>query len=332
METRNRGGVRNHHAEGSQPRWVLNGRNFTQLIALTPGVSNQTGQDEAKVGVVGSVKYSVNGGRVEYNTFEVDGSDVLNAGLNGAESTLVVYPSLDAIQEVKVLTSNYGAMYGRTASGTVLVTTKSGGAQWHGNAYEFFRNEAFNARNYFDQTNKAPLYRRNDFGFTIGGPDQERTRLSSSGRRNSASRNRPAISILTSITASLHWPSATEISVMFARAPNDPTLLAREFPSLPMARLSCRTGGSGIRSGFEVQFPNNNIFTGGQREAQDPNAAALLDTNLIPLPNSSTAAAIPVSGPATTRLFRNPPIGGKNWAGSTTTSARNFSFAARNSR
>jgi Carboxypeptidase regulatory-like domain len=84
----------------------LNGRNFTQLIALAPGVSNQTGQDEAKVGVVGSVKYSVNGGRVEYNTFEVDGSDVLNTGLNGASSTLMVYPSLDAIQEVKVLTSN----------------------------------------------------------------------------------------------------------------------------------------------------------------------------------------------------------------------------------
>src|SRR5215470_3789276 len=148
----------------------LNGRNFTQLIALTPGVSNQTGQDEAKVGVTGSVKYSVNGGRVEYNTFEVDGGDVLNAGLNGAESTLMVYPSLDAIQEVKVLTSNYGAMYGRTASGTVLVTTKSGLPQWHGSGYEFIRNEYFNARNYFDQTKKAPLYRRNDFGFTIGGP------------------------------------------------------------------------------------------------------------------------------------------------------------------
>ncbi len=101
----------------------LNGRNFTQLIALAAGVSNQTGQDEGKVGVVGSVKYSVNGGRVEYNTFEVDGSDVLNTGLNRSASTLVVYPSLDAIQEVKVLTSNYGAQYGRTASGTVQVTT-----------------------------------------------------------------------------------------------------------------------------------------------------------------------------------------------------------------
>ena len=165
----------------------LNGRNFTQLIALAPGVSNQTGQDEAKVGVVGSVKYSVNGGRVEYNTFEVDGSDVLNTGLNGAASTLMVYPSLDAIQEVKVLTSNYGAQFGRTASGTVQVTTKSGAAKWHGNVYDFVRNEAFNSRNYFDivystppppgQTvggrtfgDKAPLYRRQDFGGTIGGP------------------------------------------------------------------------------------------------------------------------------------------------------------------
>ncbi|HLX84744.1 MAG TPA: TonB-dependent receptor [Terriglobales bacterium] len=165
----------------------LNGRNFTQLIALAPGVSNQTGQDEAKVGVVGSVKYSVNGGRVEYNTFEVDGGDVLNTGLNGASSTLMVYPSLDAIQEVKVLTSNYGAQYGRTASGTVQVTTKSGLPKWHGNLYDFIRNEAVNSRNFFDvefttpaplgqvccgQTfgNHAPLYRRQDFGGTIGGP------------------------------------------------------------------------------------------------------------------------------------------------------------------
>lgn len=148
----------------------LNGRNFTQLIALAPGVSNQTGQDEAKVGVLGSVKYSVNGGRVEYNSFEVDGSDVLNTGLNGAASTLMIYPSLDAIQEVKVLTSNYGAQYGRTASGTVQVTTKSGTNRFHGGAYEFLRNEAFNARNYFDAPGRTPLYRRQDFGGTVGGP------------------------------------------------------------------------------------------------------------------------------------------------------------------
>ena len=149
----------------------LNGRNFTQLIALAPGVSNQTSQDEAKVGVAGSAKYSVNGGRVEYNTFEVDGSDVLNTDIAASHghTTLLVYPSLDAIQEMKVLTSNYGAQYGRTASGTVQVVTKSGSAKFHGNAYEFLRNEAFNSRNFFDPPGKIPLYRRNDFGGTIGG-------------------------------------------------------------------------------------------------------------------------------------------------------------------
>src|SRR5712671_6239615 len=91
-------------------------------------------------------------------------------GLNGASSTLMVYPSLDAIQEVKVLTSNYGAQYGRTASGTVLVTTKSGTPQFHGGAYEFLRNELFNGRNFFDPPGRQPLYRRQDFGFTLGGP------------------------------------------------------------------------------------------------------------------------------------------------------------------
>jgi hypothetical protein len=148
----------------------LNGRNFTQLIALTPGVSNQTGQDEAKVGAQGSAAYSVNGGRVEYNSFNLDGTDLLNVGFNGGINTLIVYPSLDAIGEIKILTSNYSALYGRTASGTVLVNTKSGTSDFHGNTYVFVRNEGFNARNFFDETKRAPLYRRYDVGFTLGGP------------------------------------------------------------------------------------------------------------------------------------------------------------------
>src|SRR5271167_4233215 len=86
----------------------LNGRVASQLIALVPGVSSQTGQDEGKTGAAGSAKYSVNGGRVEYNIFEVDGTDVLNNGINAARgaNTFVVNPSVDAIGEMKVLTSN----------------------------------------------------------------------------------------------------------------------------------------------------------------------------------------------------------------------------------
>ncbi len=77
----------------------LNGRNFTQLITLVPGVSNQTGQDEGTVGINGSVAFSVNGGRTEYNNWELDGGDNMDNGSNG---TLNVYPSLEAIAEFKV--------------------------------------------------------------------------------------------------------------------------------------------------------------------------------------------------------------------------------------
>jgi len=165
--------------------YALNGRNFSQLITMSPGVSNQTGQDEAKVGVAGSAKFSVNGGRVEYNTFEVDGSDVLNTSINasrGQGEPLMVYPSIDAIQDMKILTADYSALYGKSASGSVLISTKSGTDKFHGDAYGFLRNEMFNARNYFDQKNpeppgyqgkpvyRTPLYRRLDFGATIGGP------------------------------------------------------------------------------------------------------------------------------------------------------------------
>jgi hypothetical protein len=143
----------------------LNGRNFTQLVTLVPGVSNQTGQDEGTVGVYGNVSFSINGGRVEYNNWELDGGDNMD---NGSNSTLNVYPSLEAIAEFKVLTSNYGAQYGRNGSGTIEVETKSGTNSFHGNAYEFVRNDTFNARNYFQTT--VPPYKKNDYGYTIGGP------------------------------------------------------------------------------------------------------------------------------------------------------------------
>jgi hypothetical protein len=143
----------------------LNGRNFTQLVTLVPGVSNQTGQDEGAEGLSGSVQYSMNGGRVEYNNWEVDGGDNMD---NGSNATLNVFVSLDAIAEFKVLTSNYGAQYGRNGSGTVEVETKSGTRDFHGDAYEFVRNNDFNAKNIVQS--ETPDYKKNDWGYTIGGP------------------------------------------------------------------------------------------------------------------------------------------------------------------
>ncbi len=110
---------------------------------------------------------------------------MLNTSINasrGQGEPLMVYPSIDAIQDMKVLTADYSALYGKSASGSVLVSTKSGANHFHGNVYGFLRNEMFNARNYFDQPNleplgymgkpryRTPLYRRIDAGATIGGP------------------------------------------------------------------------------------------------------------------------------------------------------------------
>jgi hypothetical protein len=286
----------------------LNGRNFSQLIALAPGVSNQTGQDEGKVGVVGSVKYSVNGGRVEYNTFEVDGSDVLNTGLNRSASTLVVYPSIDAIQEVKVLTANYSAQFGRTASGTVQVTTKSGTNALHGNLFDFTRNEAFNARNYFDLTSKAPLYRRQDFGGTIGGPltiphlynpKRDRTffffseefRLEKSpvdyNQAVPGLKERGLIMTAQGIRQNLSAspdPTTGQFGQIFDFSDvcpaSSPFFSRAQFPDCPGVRIGSTAQETPIP--FFETFPNGLSSAYGV----DKNSRVILNSNLIPLPNS----------------------------------------------
>ncbi len=149
---------------------MLNGRNFTQLVTLSPGVINQTGSDEGKVGVYGNVAYSMNGGRTEYNNWELDGGDNMD---NGSNATLNVYPNPEAIAEFKVLTSSYGAQYGRNGSGTVEVETKSGTNAFHGSAFEYLRNDFFNAKSWaegVDPTAKKASYKKHDYGYTVGGP------------------------------------------------------------------------------------------------------------------------------------------------------------------
>jgi hypothetical protein len=142
----------------------LNGRNYTQLVSLTPGTTNQSGSDEPGTGAA-TVAYSVNGGRTEYNNWEVDGANNLDDGSN---TTMITYPSLDAIAEFRVLTSNYGAQYGKDGSGTVEVETKSGTSAFHGDAYYFNRNDAYNAKQEFQSS--VPEYKKHDYGFTVGGP------------------------------------------------------------------------------------------------------------------------------------------------------------------
>lgn len=157
----------------------LNGRSWTDLATLQPGVtllkasSNPaSGADRGEHGF--GTQLSISGGKPVQNNYRIDGISV-NDYANGAPgSVLGVSLGVDAIQEFSVITSNYSAQYGRTSGGVINAITKSGTNAFHGSAYEFFRNSALDARNYFDydangNPYKAP-FNRNQFGASAGGP------------------------------------------------------------------------------------------------------------------------------------------------------------------
>jgi hypothetical protein len=163
---------------GDQVRELaLNNRNFEQLILLQPGVANQL-PDEVGFGLANNTSISVNGARTGANNYTVDGADINDSGSNG---TLLNTPSIDAIQEFTLERSNYDAAFGRSGGGQIVVATKSGTNSWHGSAYEFNRNNYFNANTFagraalasgapLSQSNTVPIERYNDYGFTLGGP------------------------------------------------------------------------------------------------------------------------------------------------------------------
>jgi hypothetical protein len=143
----------------------LDGRNFLELSLLTPGAA------PAAQGSAGSVRgdfaFSVNGSREDANNFMLDGVYNVDPKLN----TFGVKPPVDAIREFEVLTSAYDASFGRSAGAQVNIVLKSGTNGFHGTAYEFLRNQVFDARNYFATADQpAPRYQRNQFGFSVGGP------------------------------------------------------------------------------------------------------------------------------------------------------------------
>ncbi|HEY8561627.1 MAG TPA: carboxypeptidase regulatory-like domain-containing protein [Pyrinomonadaceae bacterium] len=142
----------------------LNGRNFIRLGSLIPGTNEGAPGASVVRSRQGGVALTSNGQRAEYNNFTLDGVDN-NETLFGVA---VVVPSIDAIQEFKVQTANYSAEFGRGSGANVNVAIKNGTNELRGTVYEFVRNDAFDARNPFS-TRKNPL-RRNQFGFSVGGP------------------------------------------------------------------------------------------------------------------------------------------------------------------
>src|SRR3984893_14475391 len=154
----------------------LNGRSWTDLATLQPGVNRiQTQPDFAQGTDRGNRGFgqqlTISGARPQQNNYRLDGIS-LNDYANGAPgSVLGGSLGVDAIQEFSVLTSNYSAEYGKTSGGVVNAITRSGTNQIHGSAYEFLRNSKLDAKNYFDDpTQPIPSFKRNQFGGAIGGP------------------------------------------------------------------------------------------------------------------------------------------------------------------
>jgi len=280
----------------------LNGRNFTFLAQLSAGV---TFDQEDTRGLGSSGSFAANGLRPAQNDYLLDGIDN-NANLvdflNG--TAFVVKPPVDAISEFKIQTDNYSAENGRSAGAILNATIKSGTNQFHGNAWEFLRNDSLDAANFFENSGGIPKgeYRQNQFGATFGGPirknktfffmDYEGTRI------------RQATPSLNTVPTMLERNSGyTNLSELLTQGGSEPTdVLGRTYalgqvfdPSTTRA-IACGVADpvtginppcpSGDPTGAQIGFARE-PFPGNILPASrlDPNAIKLL--NLYPLPTNS---------------------------------------------
>src|SRR6266853_905034 len=148
----------------------LNGRNYLQLVALSPNVTVEGGGGGgafAQGGARSQTSISIAGQRLEFNRYTLDGVENTDPNFN----SYITQPSIDAVQEFKVQSGVYSAEFGRGSS-QINVTTKSGSNQYHATMFEFLRNSAMDARQWLQTTGQKNPFRRNQYGFTLGGPVQ----------------------------------------------------------------------------------------------------------------------------------------------------------------
>ena len=147
---------------------TTNGKSVYTLVNLTPGASSVQSDFQTPTPVGGDANVSFNGQRMAHNLYLLDGGENLDRGGAG---TFSVMPSLESLAEFRILSSNYSAEYGLSSSATMTTVLKQGGKEFHGSAWEFDRNDALDARNYFNRApSKVAKLRFNTYGFNIGGP------------------------------------------------------------------------------------------------------------------------------------------------------------------
>jgi hypothetical protein len=253
----------------------LNGRNFTNLAVLIPGAAPGYGYNPFSVGVLADSGISFNGMPTQYNNWEIDGVNNTDQGAGGTAN--MIYPNIDSIAEERISTSTYDAQYGKNSGATIEIALKSGTDKFHGDLFEFDRNNAFDANNWFLNRTIAPPggnaaavpLRWNDYGFTLGGPVYV-PRIYN-GRK-----------FKTYFFWSEEWKKESEGTVINAGVP---TLRMRrgDFSECdpktgnynPVVASNCVLP---INPATGALFPNDTVPI-------DPNAEALL-SGLFPLPNN----------------------------------------------
>jgi hypothetical protein len=263
---------------------AVSGRSIYQLAALTPGASSQIGGNGMSAGVVntpvgGDASVEFNGMRQNHNIYLLDGGEDDDRGGAGGMS---IAPSSDAIAEFRALTSNYSADYGLSSGGTMTMVLKSGSSTLHASAWEFNRNDALDARNFFNTT-PQPIakLRLNVFGFNVGGPV-------TLGKLYNRDRKK------TFFFYNMEWRRLIQGSVNNKQPVPLPSTYGGDFGSTLVnvpsaAQVSASVLGKncpgGVLPAGIVQgspFPGNTIPTC----MIDPNATALLNAGIFPAPTS----------------------------------------------
>jgi carboxypeptidase family protein len=261
---------------------ATNGRNMVSLAALMPGVSSDISDFNGVTPNASSFALSFNGERIGHNVWMVDGGEDYDRGSGGKFS---IMPSQDSISEFRILSSNYSAEYGMGSGATLSMAFKSGTRDFHGEAWEFFRNDALDAGNYFTNAAgaAAPELRLNVFGFNLGGPvvlphynhDRNRTFFFFNGEWR---RYIQGGAFSQQVPNSAIENGVIPLSEGVIKVPT-----ASQLSSAELGRFT----GLGLVPG--QPFPNNTI----PASLISPTAKAFLATGALPAPNTISPSGVP---------------------------------------
>ena len=275
---------------------AINGRHMAALAILTPGASSDLPDFNLPISVGASTNISFNGQRVEHNVWMIDGGENYDRGCGGC---VTMMPSVDAVDEFKTLTSNAPGDFGIGSGGTINMSIKSGTRDFHGAAWEFFRNDAMDANNYFANLagSPPPELRYNIFGWNLGGPVFIPKVYNTDHKKTFFFWNQEWRKFV--LGNQIYAPTVPQ-----AQRHGDFSALGTPItvPNTKDPTMNAKFAAAGLTPGR--QFPGNKI----PASLIDPNAALFLASGAIPLPSApnnffSGSKAVPTNVPETILRF-----------------------------